>query len=86
MSKYILKDFNMSQDQANKILSEKPDALEPIYWHNEINLYYIPGRRRNALVFCHDIKDWRTSTRYNDELNNLERFIPLLLIQEITQG
>lgn len=82
MSIKTLKSLNLTAEAAEVILNKKPETLERLYWHTEIGLYFIPGRRRNALVHCEDIKSWRTSTRYNEELEGTERFIALDVIQE----
>lgn len=87
MSKYTLntlKKFgNLTDEKIAEILKTVPDTLQPVYWHSEINLFYIAGRRRNALVFCNDISDWRTSTRYNEELTNIKMFIPVDDLKEL---
>ncbi len=83
MSKRTLEELNLTKDQVQAILENKPATLERLYWNIEISLYYIPGRRRNALVYCVDIPDWRTSTRYNEELETQERFISLEQLQQL---
>lgn len=78
MSKLIKKKLEKyTNEQIAEAINNAPDCIGDVYWHYEINLYYTRGRRRNALVFCADISDWRTSTRYNEELANLDIFVPV---------
>lgn len=80
MSKYTYKRFNLTPEQAKEILDNKPAGEGEIYWNREINLYFTKGPRRNALIYCKDIDAWRTSTRYNHEVEELVRYIPLSLM------
>ncbi|MCU4334773.1 hypothetical protein [Acinetobacter pittii] len=83
MSKYTYKRLNLTPDQAEVILKNKPNGEGEIYWNREINLYYTKGPRRNAQVYCKDIDKWRTATRYNHEIEELVRYIPLSIIANL---
>lgn len=81
MSNVLLEKLNISLDDAKAILNNKPSVLDPLYWHRSIDAYFIPGKRKNALVQCGN-GDWKSSTRYNEELDNPDMFIPLLELQD----
>ncbi|WP_336040667.1 hypothetical protein [Acinetobacter calcoaceticus] len=83
MSKYTYKRLNLTPEQAKEILENKPTGEGEIYWNREINIYYTKGPRRNALVYCNEINTWRTAVRYNDEIEDLVRYIPLSIIANL---
>ena len=75
---------------VNKVLNNAPTRYRSkllddsdIYWNSEVDLYYIKStiterRKRNALVFCMGLGEWRSSTRFNAELDEQSiRFIKL---------
>lgn len=80
MSNKLLETLNVSLEDAKAILTNKPSVLDPLYWHRSIDAYFIPGKRKNALVQCGS-GEWKSSTRYNTELEDLALFVPLLELQ-----
>ena len=86
MNKNSLKKLsNLTDEQVSEIVKRAPEVNRPVYWHREIDLFYTTGRRRNALVFCNDISDWRTSTRYNEELTNINIFLPVQELKSLVE-
>lgn len=87
MSKCKLKALGLSLEKANEILKKKPELStgESMYWQHEINMYFVAGPRRNALLYCPEIDTWRTSTRYNTELTDKSMFIPLATIESLVK-
>jgi hypothetical protein len=86
MSISLLEALNLNLEQAKAVLANKPGVLEPVYWHRLINAYFVPGKRNNALVLCKDGDGvWRSSTRYNKELEDPLLFVPLVQIEEAVQ-
>ncbi|EXB03272.1 TPA: hypothetical protein VAM27_003007 [Acinetobacter baumannii] len=83
MSKYTYKRLNLTPELAKVILENKPTGEGEIYWNREINVYYTKGPRRNALVYCKENDTWRTSVRYNHEIEELVRYIPLSIIANL---
>lgn len=81
MSKSPLEAIGLNLNEAKVILANKPSVLEPVYWHHSINAYFIPGKRKNALVLCKE-GVWRSATRYNTELDDPALFIPLTQIEQ----
>lgn len=84
MSELSLESLNLSLDEAKDIIKNKPDVLDPVFWHKTINAYFIPGKRKNALVLCQE-GIWRASTRYNQELQDPGLFIPLVTIEKVVE-
>lgn len=84
MSKCELNSLDLALDDAKSILTGKPEVLDPVYWHKAIKAYFIPGKRKNAMVLCGD-GTWRSSTRYNTELQDPGLFIPLVQIAQIVE-
>lgn len=80
MSNSLLETLNISLEDAKAILNNKPLVMEPLYWHRSIKAYFIPGKRKNAMVQCVE-GVWRSSTRFNTELENPELFAPLIELQ-----
>lgn len=80
MSESSLEELGLSVKDAKTILNSKPELPGDIYWQKIIKAYFVRGKRKNALVVYGDT--CRTSTRYNDELDDPFLFIPLSKIQE----
>ncbi|MCK4090696.1 hypothetical protein [Acinetobacter radioresistens] len=85
MSNNTFEEMSLTIEEAKDILKNKPDVLERLYWHKAIKMFFIPGPRKNALVQCGDT--WKSSTRYNPELEDPNIFIPISkIIQAVNES
>ena len=85
---YALSQLGLTKAEAKKVISTKPASDLEVFYMPEIRLYYRKSmdKRKNASVYCLQIDKWRTSARYNTELDDTSMFIPVSKIESALQG
>lgn len=88
MSKQKLLRLGLAVEKAQDAVKNKPETScpEQLVFSRDTGLYYVPGPRRNAQVYCTDVAQFRTSARYNDELTEAKGFILLAKIEQLLAG
>lgn len=76
---------NYSIEQVKEILAsiENPEVD---FYHVERGMLYKLGARKNAMVLDVVNNEWRTSTYFNHELQQLDKFIPLADLRRIARA